>query len=428
MLRGMKRLPVIASLLFCAHAYAGATACDTTPVNLAQATWFMLEHHPQIDQARDALEGAHADSVTAGEGPNPVLSFNSTAYNTRAGLGSGNPWQKRLDSVLRVDQTIERGGKRALRQEAAGHGAEGADADLRDTMRQLRLTVAGAYFDQLRAQQRVQIDRQLVDLQQQTETASKARLAAGDISETDEARIRVESARADSELQRALSDLDSAQIALARAMGSSCTQGLSAVAIWPNPSAETLIDDATHPERRPDVQAAQARVQQAQSLIHLAEAQRHRDVTVGLQYEHYPPDGQQLLGAGFSVPLFIFNNYDGEIARAHADAAQAEDALRQVQLDAGAEIQQARSDLRHAAERARRAASDLLPLSEKTANAMDFAYQHGAIGLLDFLDARRTLHAAQLDALDAQTDYAKALSAWQIAENLPQDHLSVPSP
>jgi cobalt-zinc-cadmium efflux system outer membrane protein len=398
-------------------------ACTARQLNLADATWYMLEHNPQVDQARSLLAGAQADQITAGERPNPTLSFNSTNYNTRSGLGSGNPWQKNLDSVLRIDQPIERGGKRDLRLKASAAGKQASEMDYRDLLRQLRLNTANAYYGLLLAQQHVAVDLQLVELQHQTEAAAALRLAAGDIAESDLVRIRVDSSRADSELQSAEADLDSARITLASLLGCDAEPGndaLFADAEWPNPAAEPTIPEHSNLVSRPDVEAARAREQQAQVMSKLAEAQRTRDISVGVQYEHFPPDGQQLLGAGFSVPLFLFNNSEGEIARAHADADAANAAAQQAQLLAQADVAQARSALRHAAQRALRAERDLLPLSEKSAAAIDFSYRHGAAGVLDLLDAYRTLHAARLEVIDAKADYAKAMVAWQIAENLPE--------
>ncbi len=406
-----------------------ADACSSAQLGLGDATWYMLEHNPQIDQARSMLAGAQADQVTAGERPNPTLSFNSSSYNTRSGLGSGNPWQKKLDSILRVDQTIERGGKRDLRLKASAAGKDAAEMDYRDLVRQLRLGTATAYYNLLLAQQHVVVDQQLAELQHQTESAAAIRLAAGDIAESDLVRIRVDSSRADSELQHAEADLDSARIALASLLGCDTqTQGaeLAAQALWPNPDAEPAISASDSLALRPDIEAARARAQQASIGVKLAEAQRKRDITVGIQYEHFPPDGQQLLGAGFSVPLFLFNNSEGEIARAHADADTAAAAAQQTQLQAQADIAQARSALRHAAERATRAERDLLPLSEKSAAVVDFSYQHGAASVLDLLDAYRTLHAARLEVIDTKADYAKALVAWQIAENL-QESIGPPT-
>jgi cobalt-zinc-cadmium efflux system outer membrane protein len=55
----------------------------------------------------------------------------------------------------------------------------------------------------------------------------------------------------------------------------------------------------------------------------------------------------------------------------------------------------------------------LLAEAKKSSDSAEFAYKNGAIGVMDLLDARRTLRAIQLDAAAAQADYAKALAAWQ---------------
>ena len=411
------------------RAFAGEEACESTQLTLANATWQMLERNPRLDQARSALAGSRADLATAGERPNPTLSLNSTNYDVRNGLGGGNAWDKRLDSVLRIDQPIERGGKRGLRIDAANAGIDGAEADYRETVRQLRLAVANAYYDLLHAQAKLDVDQKLAELQRVTEAVAQRRLEAGDIADADLARIRVESARADDEVQSAEADIDAARIVIAHLMGCDGDAAPLAIEEWPNPQAETQLAPAyASVDARPDVQAAAARSREAQILARLAEAERTRDITVGVQYEHFPPDGQSLLGAGFSVPLFLSHRYGGEIARARADADTAEAAARQAYSDAQAEITQTRSAVRHAAERAERTRTELLPLSEKTAAAMDYAYAHGAASLLDLLDARRTLHAARLETLNAQTDYAKALMAWQLAENLPENFAQEPTP
>ena len=51
---------------------------------------------------------------------------------------------------------------------------------------------------------------------------------------------------------------------------------------------------------------------------------------------------------------------------------------------------------------------------EKVAKAAEFAYTKGAMGLMDLLDARRTLRQVQIEAATACAEYAKALSAWRL--------------
>ena len=85
------------------------------------------------------------------------------------------------------------------------------------------------------------------------------------------------------------------------------------------------------------------------------------------------------------------------------------------------EIRLAWSTLSSAAERVRRNRDELLLAAEKSANAAEFAYKNGAVGIMDVLDARRTLRATRLDALAAHVEFSKAWSAWQAATAITQE-------
>lgn len=63
----------------------------------------------------------------------------------------------------------------------------------------------------------------------------------------------------------------------------------------------------------------------------------------------------------------------------------------------------------------RRYGDALLKEAQRAADASEYAYKRGAVGVTDLLDARRTLYATRLDAASANADYAKALAAWQAA-------------
>jgi cobalt-zinc-cadmium efflux system outer membrane protein len=66
-----------------------------------------------------------------------------------------------------------------------------------------------------------------------------------------------------------------------------------------------------------------------------------------------------------------------------------------------------------AADRLRRYEASLLAEAQKAADYAEYAYRNGAIGVIDLLDARRTLRAVTLDAAAARADYAKALARWR---------------
>jgi len=85
-------------------------------------------------------------------------------------------------------------------------------------------------------------------------------------------------------------------------------------------------------------------------------------------------------------------------------------------------VLRARSDLDSAAERLNRFEADLLPAAQKAADAAEFAFKNGALGVMDLLDARRTLKSVLIDAANARADHAKAWAAWQANVEAPGDY------
>ncbi|WP_317202534.1 TolC family protein, partial [Janthinobacterium sp.] len=170
-----------------------------------------------------------------------------------------------------------------------------------------------------------------------------------------------------------------------------------------------------------DVRAARARVAAAQAAHKLALAARTRDVTLGLQFEHYPASVANPQGSGNSygiavqVPLFLRYQYDGEIRAAQGALDVAQENLEKTRDLARADLLGSWEDARAAGVRVERYEDSLLPAAKKSADAAEFAFRHGALNIMDVLDVRRTYRAAQLDALAARADFAKSLAAWQAA-------------
>ena len=141
----------------------------------------MRERNRELQLARRALEAARADTVRAGQAPNPNLTVQTLNINPSQGIGAGGVRSKAVDTTLRIDQLFERGNKRELRTLAAERLQQASSEDLADAERQGVLAVAGAYYDLMLAQERQAIAGDLADLFGQTLAAAERRLKAGDI-------------------------------------------------------------------------------------------------------------------------------------------------------------------------------------------------------------------------------------------------------
>jgi len=390
-------------------------AMAAPPLGLREAEALWRQHSRELQQANANVAGAAADLKTAGQRPNPEVSLNALSISPWSGYGAGGYKDKKMDSQLRIDQLIERGGKRDLRLRGATARLEAASLDLDDTARQQLGILRHTYYNLRLAQEKLALAQDTAKLYGQSADAGKRRLKAGDIAPVDLSRLQIDQARADSDARQAEADLHQAQQALAYLIGRQAeAETLIAADDWPTLEAQALAETEVALEQRPDLVAANRRLQAAEADRDLARARKKRDITVGLQLEHNLQNAPtNSFGLGVSVPLFIWHEYEGEIARAEADLDLARLQLAQQQAQAVGQVAQARQTLLAARDRLSRFENGLRADAERVAKAAEFAYAKGAMGLIDLLDARRTLRQIQIETASARADYAKALADWQ---------------
>ena len=142
-----------AAALCCAAGALHAQALGALTLPAAEA--LLTQKNRDIALARRIQEQAGADIITAGQRPNPQLSWTTQNINPNRGIGSGDVRAKTVDSIVRIDQLIERGGKAELRTETARRLENAAGEDVGEITRQQLLALRFAYFDVLAAQDKV---------------------------------------------------------------------------------------------------------------------------------------------------------------------------------------------------------------------------------------------------------------------------------
>lgn len=406
----MSRWSTLVLLCLALCVAAPARAGNDLRLTLKAAVARALESNRDLRQAAALVSSAEAGVRIAGARPNASLSIDSTKARPNHGIGID-----RQDSIVRLEQTFERGEKRELRLSQAASLLDAAQADRADARRQLRAGVAGFYW-RLKATESAlvlaEVDRQgygrLVDV-------SRLRLANGDLSGTDLARVEAEAARASTEADLLQTQLRDLQTGLARLIADEARAGdLVTADDWPPPLAEPAADTDAVVERRPDVAAARARLDAAARQVELARAQRTRDVTLGVQLER-DEFAVNSVGVGVRVPIFTGNDFSGDIAAASAGQTSAEIALEQVRAEALADLDRLRVRLEVTAAAARRYREEIVPHTERATAGVRFAYDNGSANLLDLLDALRSQRVVRRAAADAYATHAAALADWRAA-------------
>jgi len=384
------------------------------PLHLSEIDRFVSERNRSLVSARRATAAGEAGVEMAGARPNPVVSLNTSGISTRQANTRNN-----LDTILRIDQPIERGDKRNLRLSVANSLLQANRFDESDTLRQQQLLARQAYFDLKAAEDKARLSADSALLARQVLSKADLRLKAGDLSPADVARIRTDTLKAESDATQAKIDLQRAQLALAQLLALEA-ETFRLVTADPWPPFGPLPSAAPQIELRPDVVAARLRLEAAERAINLAKAQQVRDVTIGAQIEQAPGDkNNSVYGLGVSVPLFTGYDFRGEIQRAHVDRDVAADELERLRANATAEFEQAVYVADRLSERARSLLEEALPSAQKANAAVQLAFSHGAASALDVIDARRSLYAIETDTTAALADAAKARAAWAAAINRP---------
>jgi cobalt-zinc-cadmium efflux system outer membrane protein len=411
----------LASLLLLASVSPAGHGAEIERLTLQQARLLMLERNRELQLARHAVSGAEADITIAGAPPNPTLTL-STGRIGPSSEPDASPLIRRIDAGVGVTQLFERGRKRELRTEAARFAHTAAQNDQADVERQQRVAVDQAYYDLLLAQEKQVLATESASLFDKTIEAAERRVKAGDLSRADLARLSVDALRARNEVDSARLEQVKAQVALAYLIGLEREAArIRAAESWPPIAVPGLSEVERVVEQRPDVQAAQARIQQADKNRALAQSLRTRDITAGVQYDHAPTDiVRNSVGLNVSVPLFTRYYFQGEIQRAESDYLASQTALERVRAAAISQVSGAAGALGSAAERVRRFQERLLAAAEQAASGAEFAYTRGAIGVMDLLDARRQLHVTRLEYASALADYARANSVWLAATETPK--------
>lgn len=426
------RLASMAACLLCTlflHPLpASATASPqaeaaAAPISLTGALSLAENENIDVIRARLALKTAQANLRIAAAAPNPIFSVN--AVQIRPSQVGVLPYGQLVDTVARIDLPLERGGKRRARTATANALIDAAQDDLVSARRDMREAVYDAYFDLKAAENRVGILQAIASGYADSLAIATKQQRAGALSNGDLARQNVEAARARTDAAQSITQWRAAQLALGTLIGREVQSDMLATADdWPTPDSSNGQDADMIATHRPDVLAAQARTEAARRNLDGAHALRHPDVTVGVQYERAGGDlgvGDSV-GVGVSVPLPVRNRYLGEGEAAATALVQAEAEERKALSVATADIMIARRTLQESSDRRREFDETQLPAARQAAEVAEFAYKHGATSLIELLDARRSLRAVELGAIDARSDEANAIARLRAAETTGDDH------
>lgn len=416
-------LLVISFALPLATSSAGAVQAQTAQeqrLTLGGAVERARLSHPLIVAAKQRVAIAEAEKMESGLKPNPSLTVSGENFPLGPApkgfeFGSGVDW------FAVYTQTFETGGKRNLRVSLAEHNLEVAQGEASAVERRVVFEVKVAYQRVASARLRVELLRENHTSLSQIAGLNEVRVKEGYIAEGDLIKARLEAQRVEFQLRKAGLEYVRTKIELLRAMGaSSFEEGELSFEIaeelnfQPVSINTTLLREAAM--RLPQVQAAQSRVERAQSLLRLEQARVRPDITASVGYKRNGPDSA--LYAAVSAPLPLYNRNQAQIARAHAEVEAARAELQYAHNTVLAELAAARRSVEFNQKQVESLRAEFLSLADESRSVSLAAYREGAVDLLVLLDAQRVRSQAQELYFQALYDYQLAIHELERAAGI----------
>ena len=404
-----------AAVLLSALGLPAATA-QTAPLTLARAQQLAQQRNTDFRVEQAQVQAALALLKAAREFPNPTLSLSTAKINTD-GTPQGTPLGNSLldrsyDSIASLSQLFLVA-KRGLMRDAATAGVHAAEFQRDNAKRLLLQAVTQAYAAALAAREEADVlTDSAAKLRHEADIAAR-RQQAGDLSAADQSQLEI------------AADQDELNAASERATAKTAVITLEILLGEPQPAGATVLADSldqwmqTLPPdlaqgavgSRPDIAAAESAVKQAETNVTLQQHQRIPDVTASVQYERNPPTQTNTVGVGISLPLPLWQHYNGEILGAKAARSVAQAQLDQARIQAAADVAAARVAYEEAAQRAERYRTSLVPRSAEVVKSMTYAFGRGGATLIDLLEAERNDNAIRVAAVQARADAASAAAS-----------------
>ena len=377
----------------------GSAQGQPVPLALDDVVARVLARNLSVEAAKHRLEAARAERIAARLRPNPSLTVGADQVK----VSGPTPTGELYEVSTTVSQAIELGDKRDRRREVADLIVAVAEAQVADVLQHRLVEAKRAFYEAVLARDALARARVIRESYDQLVASTQTRLDAGDVSEGELIKARLERARADVAVAQASLGLRQAIIRLLDLLGETDfapERHIVGDLILP-PSPPDLAElRAIAGRERPSVVAAERSADLAARRVVLERSNATPDVSPFLGYRRVGENNTVLFG--ITIPLPLSDRNQAGIARAVADEKVAQTEAAQHLQRILAEVESAWAAWQTAQGRVAAVESGLLPQAAESLEIARAAYRDGAIGLLEYLEAQRTL-------ADVRHEHARSL-------------------
>ncbi|MEN9317337.1 MAG: hypothetical protein RIS35_3730 [Pseudomonadota bacterium] len=347
---------------------------------------------PAFAAARARIAGAQAGLTTAAARPNPELDLQAGRHAGSGTTPSG------ASTSLGVLQALERTSLREARRGVAVAGLDAARAEAGGFERDRIADLTLRFHDVLRQQAAARLAEEDLSIAEQIRARVQVRVGTGEAPRFELIRANAERLNAQRAVQAAAARIDVARTELRRLVGPALPADFAVAGSIEDPVAPVApieVLRATMIDLHPDLLAARAAVRNAEARLALERERARPSFAVRGTVERVPEVVDARLGLVVQLP--VFDRREGPIAEALADAERARADLAERELALGQALEAAAQRFRIAREQVAAYESGLLREAEAALRVAEAAYRFGERGILDYLDAQRTLRTLRIE-------------------------------
>lgn len=370
-------------------------------MTLAQLEDMAVRCNPTLAQAAARVQAAHGQYVQAGLYPNPVAGYQASEIGDEGRAGQQGGF---------VGQEIVTAGKLRLNRDIASQEIRQAEYAWQVQRFRVLTDVRRTFYDVLVAQRSLELTEQLVRIGDEGIKSTEALMKAKEAARVDVLQARIEAESAKILLEKARNRHAAAWRDLAAVVGDGTMQ--------PTPLTGDLLDNMAQLgwedtlnrllAESPQLAGAKAGVARAQAALNRECAGRYPniDLQVSAQYDNATQDS--IAGVQVGVPLPIFNRNQGNIRRAQAELAAAQQETRRVQLALQQRLAIVFEHYATARHQVEKYHGDILPNADESLKLVSSGYRQGEFSYLVLLTSQRTYFQTNLAYLDALRDLRAA--------------------
>jgi len=373
-------------------------------------------NNPNLLAGQLGIDEAKANEITAYLRPNPTATFLADQIDPFSGGPAHGPFAFLLASAT-FTYLHERRHKRELRLESAKEATNITASGQADLERTLVFELRGAFVQTLQAKAILELARENLKYYDHILDLNRERFKAGGIAKIDMERLELQRVQYESDLQSAEVNLITAKVQLLLLLNERTNPeqfDVSGPFDFSNsiPSRDEVRRAAL--ESRPDLRAALQALTKAKTDHQLAVANGSTDPTFGFDVGRNPPI-DQYIGVSVSIPLRIFDRTQGEKLRTQIDVGRTERLNDAAKAQVLSDVDSAHATVNSTILLLQPYKSRYLQQATEVRDAIEFAYEHGAASLLDYLNAQAEYRSLQATYLNLVGSYLIAASQLNLA-------------